>query len=58
MTIFQNSFDDIKTALAIGDIDGYILGANTISEALGRTPQFQTMDEFDTIMNSDSTFKL
>ncbi|MGI6110546.1 MAG: hypothetical protein ACOYB8_11995 [Eubacteriaceae bacterium] len=56
--VFHDSFDSIKESLDIGDVDGFITGANSISEALGREVQFHSMDEFDALMNSDQTFKL
>jgi phage tail tape-measure protein len=56
--IFHKAFDDIKEALAIGDIDGFIAGTNTITRKLGKTPQFETFNEFDTLMQNGSTFKL
>lgn len=55
---FQSAFDSIKTALAIGDVDGFIQGANSISETMGRSVQFNSMSEFDAIMASDIAFKL
>lgn len=55
---FHRSFDDIKESLAIGNVDGFICGANAISEALGRRPQFKSVDEFDAIMDSNNAFKL
>lgn len=58
MEIFHNSFDSIKSSLAIGDIDGFITGANAISEALGREVQFRSLSEFDALMNSDQNFRL
>lgn len=55
---FQTSFDEIKTSLAIGDVDGFVAGANSITEALGKKPSFHTLKEFDTLMSSDMTFQL
>ena len=55
---FQASFDEIKTSLAIGDVDGFVAGANSITEALGKKPSFHTLKEFDTLMSSDMTFQL
>lgn len=55
---FQIAFDSIKTSLAIGDVDGYIVGVNSISETLGREPQFHSQKEFDQLMASDTTFQL
>lgn len=56
--IFHESFDQIKSALNIGDIDGFISGTNQITKALGKKPQFETMGEFDILMQSTYTFKL
>ena len=56
--IFHQSFDDMKLSLSIGDVDGFISGTNAISSALGRTPQFSNMNEFDAIMSSNSKFIL
>lgn len=58
MTVFDSSFDGIKKALDLGDIDGFILNANRITESLGGTSQFSNMAEFDQLMNSKTTFKL
>ena len=58
MEAFQQSFDDVKTSLEIGNIDGFISGANSISKVLGRPPQFENLDEFSAIMDSNTTFKL
>lgn len=55
---FQTSFDEIKTSLAIGDVDGFVAGANSITEALGKKPSFHTLKEFDELMSSDMTFQL
>jgi hypothetical protein len=58
IVVFHKAFDDIKTALAIGDIDGFISGTNTITRKLGKTPQFETFNEFDVLMRNGNTFKL
>lgn len=55
---FQEAFDDIKTSLSIGDVDGYISGANSITQALGREPQFCSQNEFDQLMSRDTSFQL
>jgi hypothetical protein len=47
---FHIAFDDMKTALQIGDIDGFIGGANAITGKLGGKPQFNTFGEFDSLM--------
>lgn len=56
--MFHRSFDDIKQSLSIGNIDGFIAGTNAISSALGRTPQFDSISDFDAIMSSNTKFKL
>jgi hypothetical protein len=58
MIIFHKAFDDMKSALNIGDIDGFIAGANTITKKLGKTPQFETFNEFDALMTSEETIRL
>jgi ribosomal protein S5 len=58
MVSFQTAFDDIKNALQLGDIDGFIAGANSITRKLGGTPQFNTFDEFNVLMQSSIPFKL
>jgi hypothetical protein len=55
---FHAAFDDMKGALNIGDIDGFIAGANTITKKLGKTPQFETFNEFDALMTSSETVRL
>jgi hypothetical protein len=59
ITIFNTAFDDMKAALAIGDVDGFISGVNEITVQLGKRPKFNTLNEFDALMNDDaSSFKL
>ncbi|GHU15261.1 hypothetical protein FACS1894163_01360 [Spirochaetia bacterium] len=58
MEAFHVAFNDIKSALAIGDVDGFIGGANSITKKLGGTTQFNTFNEFDTFMQSSEAFKL
>jgi hypothetical protein len=55
---FHDAFDGIKGALQIGDVDGFIAGSNTITRKLGGKPQFETFNEFDSLMKSDAAFKL
>ena len=52
IAVFHTAFDEIKTALNTGDIDGFISGANTITRKLGGKPQFENMSEFETLMES------
>ena len=56
--VFQAAFDDIKTALDLGDIDGFIAGANAITCKLGGKPQFNTFSEFDTFMQGSEPLRL
>jgi hypothetical protein len=58
MSTFQEAFDDIKTALNIGDIDGFIAGANSIIMKLGGKPQFSNFTEFDALMEGKEILKL
>lgn len=58
MEIFNESFDGIKAALAIGDIDLLIESANSITDALGGNKPFETMEDFDKKMLSGATFVL
>jgi hypothetical protein len=58
LTTFQTAFDEIKTALDIGDIDGFITGANAITCKLGGKPQFNNFSEFEELMESSESLKL
>jgi len=58
ITTFHTAFDGIKSALNLGDIDGFIAGTNTITKKLGKTPQFENYQEFNTLMESDVSLKL
>jgi hypothetical protein len=55
---FHIAFDEIKTALNIGDIDGFIAGANTITRKLGGKPQFENMSEFEKLMSNSEKLSL
>ena len=55
---FHLVFDEIKTALNIGDIDGFIAGANRITRKLGGKPQFDNMSEFEAFMKSSESLIL
>jgi hypothetical protein len=52
---FHNAFVGIKNALQIGDVDGFIGGANTIAEKFGKKPQFSNFTEFDFLMNDKTS---
>jgi hypothetical protein len=55
---FHTAFDEIKVALNIGDIDGFIAGANGITRKLGGKPQFENMSEFESLMDSSEKLLL
>ena len=57
-SIFDNAFANIKSALLIKDMDGIIKGFNDITRNLGGEVQFDTMEEFELLMNSDAPIKL
>jgi hypothetical protein len=51
---FNTAFDEIKTALNIGDIDGFIVGTNEFTRKLGGKPQFENISGFDDLMKKKS----
>ncbi len=50
---FCRTFSEIKQALDIGDVDGYIDSMNKITESFGKKPLYRNMDEFNQLMESD-----
>ena len=48
----------MKEALGIGDVDGFIAGANMITKKLGGRVQFEDMGGFDALMMSEEAFVL
>lgn len=58
MVLFNNAFDELKTSLNIGDVDGFIAGANKITTALNKEVQFENFEQFDDLMNSDKPLKM
>lgn len=58
ITAFHSAFDTMKEALGIGDVDGFIAGANMITKKLGGRVQFEDMGSFDALMMSDEAFVL
>lgn len=56
--VFGNSLRDMATALKMNDANSFIMGANTITKALGGTTQFNTVDEFEAFLESDDMFVL
>lgn len=55
MTVFNDSFDQIKTALDIGNIDGFISATNQISQALGHEVLYESQSEFDALILDPSS---
>lgn len=58
ITAFHSAFGIMNEALAVGDADGFISGANMITQKLGGNVQFRNMREFDSLMDSDEAFAL
>lgn len=51
--VFEKAFSEIKKAFEIGDVDGYIAGTNSITEAVGGKTLFRDMTGCDALMLSD-----
>lgn len=58
MSVFIDSFNGIKDAFEIGDVDLFVENANKITETLGGNKPFETMDDFNEKMFNGLTFKL
>lgn len=56
--VFGDSLHTMAIALKMNDADSFILGANTITKALGGTTQFDTVDEFEAFLASKDAFDL
>lgn len=56
--LFNASFAQMKKALMLDDVDGFIDGVNHITRGLGGDVEFNTLDEFETRMDDDTPFKL
>ena len=54
----RDAFKQMKVANDIGDCDGYLDGCNKIIRAFNKDTQFNTFDEFDTLMQSDIPLKI
>lgn len=54
---FDAAFADMKISMGIGDIDGFMAGANTITRKLGGETKFDSFEEFDRLMNDPEPFK-
>ena len=58
-TTFNGAFDQMLVSLNINDIDGFIGGANTITEKLNGNVSFRSFQEFETnVMNNSEPFRL
>ena len=58
MEVFHDAFSGIKSALEIGDVDGIITSSNQITEALGKKPLFNNMDELELLMAGNTPIKI
>ncbi len=58
ISVFHEAFDMMKSAFDIGDADGFIFGANMITQNFGGNVAFKNMQEFDALMMSDEAFVL
>ena len=58
MEVFHDAFSGIKSALEIGDVDGIITSSNQITEALGKKPLFNNMDELELLMDGNAPIKI
>ena len=62
LTDYRETFATAMNAMSLayeeGDADGFIAGANRITEKLGGNAQFHNKSEFDALMSSDLTFVL
>lgn len=56
--VFREAFGVMDEAMMLGDVDGYIFGANMLTRKLGCVVQFENMREFDALMMSDEAFVL
>lgn len=54
MTTFNMAFEQMESALEIGDINLFIEGNNIIINKLGKESQFNSFNEIDEFMNSDN----
>lgn len=56
--VFEDAFGQMDEAFLSENIDQFICGANRISVALGGQPQFSSMEQFDSFMNSHECLNL
>ena len=53
ITFFNDTLNQMNTALELGDIDLFIESNNKIINKLGKESQFNSFKEIDDFMNSD-----
>lgn len=58
VNVFGDSLQTMATALKMNDANSFIVGANTITTALGGKTQFNNVDEFEAFLDSDDAFDL
>lgn len=55
---FHSAFTMMKHAAGVGDVDGFIDGANAVTRKLGGKPRFESMQEFDGFMQTGDALVL
>ena len=55
---FNNAFEQMNRAIGLDDIDGFMAGANAITEKLGGTVRFANFAEFDAFMQTGAPLRL
>lgn len=58
ITTFNTAFEQMESALEIGDINSFIDSNNIIINKLGKESQFKTFEDIDKFMNSDNILKI
>lgn len=58
ITTFNTAFEQMESALEIGDINLFINSNNTIINKLGKESRFNSFNEIDEFMNSDNILKI
>ena len=58
ITVFQNALSLMNENYGTSDVDKFIYGANLITEKLGVTPLFETLEQCDDLMSGDAIIKI
>ena len=58
ITTFNMAFEQMESALEIGDINSFIESNNIIINKLGKESQFKSFEDMDEFMNSDNILKI